>query len=184
MINLLADNLKSEIKAARVNVITLRYIWLMLLAATFIGVVFWVTYSSLSQTEANAEKIISSNDIKASVYSDTRQQVQALSSQLSETRTVLDQEFRFSKLLVDIGQILPSGTILDSLPLDTTKSQTSPTQLKVFAKTAADAVTLQEKLKSSSLFSSLSIQSTSESGGISGYPVVITMTVSFNKAGS
>ncbi len=182
MINLLATERKADIRAARVNVIIVRYTLILLLAAAFIMGAFYVSYITLQNTKAGAEGQIAANEIKAGVYSDTRQQVQALSDQLGEARATLDQEVRYSKLLIAIGQAMPAGTVLESLPLSSTTFNGTPVQIKAFAKTSAAAVTLQEHLKASPLFSSVSLQETKESGGVEGYPVVVTMTVVFNKA--
>lgn len=183
MINLLATDKKAEIRAARVNVILVQYTAILLLALVFIVGIFYYSLMALQNTMASANSLVEANDIKADVYSDTRQQVATLEANLTEAKSVLDQEVRYSKLLVGIGQLLPAGTIIDSLPLDTTALNGAPVQIKAYAKTNTEAVALQERLKSSPLFSSISVQATSESDGISGYPVSITMSVVFNKAG-
>ena len=183
MINLLATEKKAEIRAARINVIIVQYISILLLAAAFTAGIFYYSFVALQNTMESAETTIDANDLKAGVYSDTREQVATLESNLSEAKTVLDQEVRYSKLLVSIGQLLPAGTVIESLPLDDTALGGAPIQLKAYAKTSADALTLQEKLKSSSVFSSISVQATSETGGIDGYPVSITMSIVINKAG-
>lgn len=183
MINLLPNTRKEEIRAARVNVILVRYTFILLLAAGFIFAVLYTSYTVLQATKANAETLIASNDTKAGVYSSTKEQVEQLSNQLSSAKGILDQEVRYSKLLVSIGQLMPDGTILDSLPIDTALIGGSPVQIKAYAKQSSDAITLQDRFKSSSLFSNIDIQATNESGGIDGYPVVITMTVTFNRSG-
>lgn len=183
MINLLATERKAEIRAARVNVTLVQYIIILLLAFAFISGIFYYSLVTLQSTMASADSLVEANDIKADVYSDTRQQVASLEANLSEAKSVLDQEVRYSKLLVGIGQLLPAGTIIESLPLDDTALNGAPIQIKAYAKTSADTVALQERLKSSPLFTSISVQATSESDGISGYPVSITMSVVFNKAG-
>lgn len=184
MINLLPNERQEEIRAARVNVILVRYTLILLLAAGFIFGVLYTSYSVLQNTNTNAEALIAANDTKAGVYSSTKQQVDQLSGQLSEAKSILDQEVRYSKLIVSIGQLMPTGTILESLPVDTALINGSPVQIKAYAKKSSDAITLQERFKGSSLFSTIDIQSTNESGGIADYPVVITMTVTFNGSGA
>lgn len=184
MINLISRTHKEDIRAARTNVVLVRYTLIVLLAAGFIFGVLYTSYGVLQATKANAEALISSNDTKADVYSTTQQQVSALSIQLNDAKLILDQEVRYSKLIVNVGQLMPEGTLLDSLPIDSALIGGTPIQVKAYAKKSGDAVILQERFKASALFSEVSIQATNETGGIEGYPVVITMTITFNRSGA
>ncbi len=183
MINLLATNKKNEIRAARNNVLLMRYIWMLILAIVFILSVLYVSYNVLAQTKANNDILIESNDTKAGVYSTTKAQVDSLSSSLSETKTILDQEILYSKVLVKLGQQMPPGTIIDTLTLNQAAFAGTPVSVKVYAKTSNDVVTLRSQFQSSPLFSSVNFQSVVENGGgIEGYPVSIDMTLTLNKA--
>ncbi len=183
MINLLADSRKTDIAAARANLIIARYTAILLLAFAFIGGVLFVSYSILGATMSNAESLIASNDVKADVYSETRQQVEGLSTQLSDARAAFEGEVRYSQVLVKVGQLMPAGTILDSLDLNTAAFNGTPVSIKVYAKSTAEISQAQAQLQGSSLFSQVTLQDTQPTGGIDGYPVVATMTVVFNKAG-
>lgn len=183
MINLLANGRKDRIKAARSNIVILRYMAIILLATSFICATLFVSHSILSSTMANAESIIESNDLKASVYSDTKQQVEALSLRLEGARGILDQEVRYSQVLIRIGQLTPPGTILDSLALNNSSFSGQPVEVKIFAKSPTEASLVQSQFQNSSLFSQATIQSTETTGGINGYPVVMTMSLTFNRAG-
>jgi len=54
--------------------------------------------------------------------------------------------------------------------------------LKAYAKTDNDAAVLQERFQSSPIFSNVTFTSDSDSPGISGYPVSISMTLTITKA--
>jgi len=182
MINLLPSTKKAEIRAARTNVILVRYIVILLFGLAFILGALYVAYTVIGFTKTNAEKVIASNDLKAGVYSSTKTQVDALSSRLSETKTLLDQEVRYSKVFVNIGQLMPPNTVFEKLTLDTNSFNGAPTTTKVYAKTSADAVALRERFESSPMFSGVSFQTIVESGsGIEGYPVSVDMTFTLNK---
>lgn len=183
MINLLANERKSEITAARVNVIFMRYIGITLLAFLFICGAFYLSKTLLDDTMKSAASLIETNDVKAGVYADTEQQVQVLSGQLNEAKSVLDQEIRYSKVLVTIGQLMPAGTILGKVTLSNATFAGTPVELKAYAKNASDASLLQSQFQNSPLFSQVTLQGTDASGGIDGYPVEITMSISLNKAG-
>lgn len=185
MINLLPNNLKKDIRAARVNIILVRYIALVFVALVFIMGVLYVYYAILQNTMASAEARIDANDIKADIYTATRQEVEGLSTQLTEAKTVLDQNVSYSKFLIALGQATPENTILDEIVLDEAHFNGTAFELKGFAKTDSDAAILGNQLKAATqLFTSVDIQGTSSEGGITGYPVVVTMSVTLNKVGS
>lgn len=185
MINLLPNDLKVAIKAARTNVVLIRYMAIILVGLAFILSVLYVYLLILQSTMASAESRIEANDIKADIYSATRQQVEGLSTQLTEAKSILDQDTRYSNFLIGLGQVTPPNTILDSLVLDDTHFNGTPFQLKGYAKTDSDAVLLGNQLKAATnLFTSVTIESTTTEGGSTGYPVVLTMNVILNRMGA
>jgi len=183
MINLMPDNDKVEIRAARVNVVLLRYIIVIAIAFAFLALLLAGSYVVLTQTKASAEQLIDSNDTKAAVFSSTKAQVDSLSAGLAETKTLLDQEVLYSNTLVNIGQQLPQGTVLDKLTLDAGSFAGTPVALKIYAKSTEATVALREKFQTSPLFSNVNFESVSDtSGGITGYPVSVSLTLTLNKA--
>lgn len=184
MINLLATDRKDEIKAARVNVILLRYKGIVLLALAFIGGALFVTYTVQSSIMTNTESIIATNDIKADVYSETRQQVEGLSAKLNQTKATLDQEVRYSQLLVKLGQLMPQGTILGDITLTSASFTGQAVEIKAYAKSTNEAGLLQTAFQSSPLFNQpVTIKGTETNQEVDGYPVTISMSVLLNKAG-
>ncbi len=185
MINLLPVDKKIEIRAARTNVILVRYIVIILFALAFILGAMYVTYTVLGLTKTSSEEVIASNDVKAGVYSSTKSQVDALSASLSETRVLLDQEVRYSKVFVNIGKLMPANTVFDKLTLDSTSFTGTPVVTKIYAKTSEDAVALRESFEKSPIFTGVKFQTIVESGsGIEGYPVSADITFNLTKAAS
>jgi len=183
MINLLPIDKKAEIRAARTNLILVRYIVILLLATGFVLGSIYVTYTVLGFTKTSSEQTIASNDLRADVYSSTKSQVDALSASLAETKVLLDQEVRYSKVFVNIAQLMPAGTVFGKLALTDNSFAGTPTQAKVYAKTSADAVSLRQNFERSPMFSGVSFQTIVESGGgIEGYPVSVDMTFTLTKA--
>ena len=182
MINLLSDQRKDDIRAARANVILVRYSAIILLAILFIAGSLYVSYSLLQVTKRSNEAIISSNDTKADIYAETKQQVDGLSAKLTDASSVLNQEIRYSQVLVKLGQLTPAGTILDKLSLTSANFAGTPAEITAYAKSTNEASTLQSQFQGSPLFSNVTLQGT-ETQGIDGYPVTVKMTVTFNKAG-
>lgn len=183
MINLLADVRKNEIKAARANVILARYAVIALLALAFLAGALYVSHSVLKVTMKNAEDIIAANDVKADVYSGTKERVDALSAKLSEAKTVLDQESRYSTVLVKLGQAMPKGAVLGEAIFKSENFNGTPAEITAYTRSTGEATLLQSQLQNSGVFSQVSLKGTEATGGIEGYPVVVTMSVTLNRAG-
>ena len=181
MINLLPDQRKTEIKAARINVLLVRYTGLLVLALAFILGVLTVSYMVLSSTKQNALAIIESNDVKADVYSSTKDQVDTLSAGLAQTKVILDQEILYSRVLMNLAQEMPAGTVMETLTLNESAFNGTPLSVRVFAKTTEQAVALQEKFRASTLFSNVSFQSIEQNNGVEGYPVSVSISFTLNR---
>lgn len=177
MINLMPDDIKKEIRSARLNVILGRYIIVILFAFGFLVLLLAGSYIVLTQSKESAQRLTSTNGTKADVYSTTKAQVDALSSSLSETKTILNQEVLYSNVLMNIGQQMPAGTVLNSITLNTASFAGTPVTLKAYAKTTDDAVALREKFQSTPIFTNVNFDSVSDSTGIDGYPVGVSITL-------
>ncbi|MBN9397685.1 hypothetical protein BGO18_04175 [Candidatus Saccharibacteria bacterium 47-87] len=183
MINLLATDQKAEIKAARTNLLLVRYIGLILIAFAFIGGALYISYSVLEGTKNNTESLITASAEKANIYHDTQAQVETLNSQLGAASTAFTQEVRYSSFLVKLGQVMPPGTILGELALNESNFNGTPFELKAYAKTTTEASSLQSQLQVSPLFSKVTPLSTGSDQGIDKYPVQVKLSVTLNKAG-
>lgn len=183
MINLLPGEKKAEIRAARTNVLLIRYSTILLFAIIFILGAMYVSYTILGFTKTKSEEIIASNDLKAGVYSNTKAQVDTLSTSLAETKLLLDGEILYSKVFVNIGQLMPPGTVLEKLTLDTNSFAGTPISTKAYAKTSNDVLALRKSFESSPIFTGVNFQTIVESGsGIEGYPVSVDMSFTLTKA--
>lgn len=181
MINLLPDTQKIEIRSARVNVVLTRYIVIILLAFAFLAALLAGSYVVLSQTKSTAEKRIALNSAKTEADT-TKAQVDALSASLSQTKTILDQEVLYSNVLMNIGQQMPTGTVLASVSLNSASFTGTPITLKAYAKTTDDAVALRQKFQSTPIFTNVNFDSVTDAAGIAGYPVSVSMTLVVTKA--
>jgi Tfp pilus assembly protein PilN len=183
MINLLSTDRKAELRAARVNVFLMRYISLIILALVFILATLYVSYSLLQETMSSAEARIEANDVQSAAYSDTKQQVDALAMKLNDAKSTLDQSTSYSRILTTLGQLMPTGTVLEALVLDEATLSGTPVDIVAYARSDEDGVTIQQSLQQSPLFSQVSPKGTSSTEGIPDYPVKVTLTVSFNASG-
>jgi cell division protein FtsB len=146
MISLLPYDAKKDIRSARVNVILTRYIVVTLLAFGFLALLLAGSYVVLAQTRSSAQQVIDAGETKAAVYSSTQADVDQLSDNLAETKSILNKEVRYSKVLIGIGQQMPAGTVLEEITLDSNSFTGTPLNLKAYAATNAAAVALRENL--------------------------------------
>lgn len=182
MINLLPNKRKAEIRAARTNVALVRYIGILLVALAFILGALYVSYSVLGMTQSTSQDRISSNDTKASVYNTAKAQVDTLNANLAQSRGLLDQEVRYSKVFVNIAQLMPANTIFGKLSFTADSFNGSPTTAKVYAKSATDITALQQRFQQSTMVSGVNVQNISSSGnGTSGYPASADITFVINR---
>src|SRR5690606_34047629 len=104
-----------------------------------------------------------------------------LSSTLTTAQSVLDQEVHFSKILTNMAAQMPEGTSLGKLDLSATSLQ-SPVTMTAYGKTTEAILSLQAAFRSSKLFTSVDFQTVGNSdASIAGYPVSVTMNVTFNR---
>jgi len=183
MINLLPDDYRKELRAARANLLLLRYMAVLALAGLFLAFTIYGSIFLLEQTRTSAKILISSNDTKADVYESTKNQIDSLSGSLGEAKGILDQETPYSNILINLAQLMPANTVIGKLTLDAKTITSSPVTITVYAKTTNDTVTLKDKFQSSPLFSNVNFETISDSNsGVSDYPVSATLTLTINKA--
>lgn len=182
MINLLPDDTKKELRAARMNVALVQLLLIIVLATIFLLAVFGVSYMSLVNAKATAQQVIDLNDTKGDAYDSTKTELDTLNSNLASSKTILDQEVLYSRVLSQLGQTMSNDTIIDSLSLNAS-SVGVPIDLKVFATSGDAIIALQGRFQNSTAFQNVTFQSISEQGGIAGYPASATITLTINKDG-
>lgn len=182
MINLLPPEEKRQLRAARTNLLLLRYNFFLLAAVVFLGLATGVTYLYLNTTKANAEATINESKAKVSAYSMTAAQADVFRSNLTVAKQILDHEVTYSKVIIGIAQILPSGVVLTGLSLDAHTFGTETT-LAAQAKSYDRALALKEAFQASPLFTNVHFQSiTTAAGGQSGdYPIAVNLSVTIKK---
>lgn len=182
MINLLPDESKAAIHAARTNVTLVGYIVILCLAVMFLGAISSAVYFALLDTQANAASVVATNNTKSVAYSTVQAQADALKTSLTNAKTILDQEVDYTKAITGIANAMPAGVVIDTLNLSPTTFGT-PITLIAYAKTTASALALKANFQKSPLFSNVSFQSLASSapGQAGNYPITATLNVTINK---
>lgn len=181
MINLLPDNEKRQLRAARANTLLLRYHFVLIGVLVFLAGALGFTYLYLQNTKTSAEQTMAENTAKVSDYSSVELRATQFRTNLATAKQILDREVTYTKVILEIARLLPKGVILDKLNLDAQTFGTKTT-LSAQAKTYEAALSLKDSFGKSSLFTDVHFQSISVlADSSSGYPVVVNLNVTIKK---
>lgn len=187
MINLLPLDDKKTIRAARQNVILVRYLMLFVGLLVFIVGAFGFGLFMTMNERASAETEQQANQAKANTpkYNAIRKSGEEFSTNLNTAKKIGQSQVVYSSYIIQIGNAVPEGVILANLNLDA-NSFDKPTTL-TFKTTSYDAVLrLKQSLENSPIINNVSIltvvQEPSGDGGTANpYPFTATMNLTISK---
>ena len=165
MINLLPPAEREEITFARYNTQLRR--WIIGACVGLVGVVLVVLGGQVylqQTTDSYASAITSSKDnLSRQKQSETLGRVNSIQSSLKLAIDVLSREILFSKLLEQVGQIMPKGTVLETLSLSTENPEQTAFTLTARSKDYQSASQIQANLEdpSNKLFEKVDLNSIS-----------------------
>jgi Tfp pilus assembly protein PilN len=118
MINLLPPDTKDNLRFARLNVTMVEYSALILITALgLIGILFF-GQSLASREERLLSDLTEDKRANLSEYDDQLAEAKALDNRIDTIAALLEREIAFSELLPAIGSLVPSGTTINGLELD------------------------------------------------------------------
>src|SRR5579871_2286528 len=123
MINLLPPERRQAIRYGQTNGVLLSWIAGFGLAILGLLIILAGGWIYINQQSKNLQSDIntSQNQLTAQNLSQVQKNASEISGDLKVVNQVLGSEVRFSDLLVSIGQIMPPGTVLNSLTLTSVK---------------------------------------------------------------
>jgi Tfp pilus assembly protein PilN len=183
MINLLPDETKKSIRAARTNTALVRYIIFTGFAIVFLALACTTSYLILDNSKTAAENAVTNIKTKNSSYSPVTNQANELISNLAIAKNILNQQISYSTIITGIAAVLPSGVVLEAPLTLTNDTIGAPMTLKAHARTSSDETTLKANFQQSPLFSGYNLQSlTNNLAGSTDYPFLISFSITINKA--
>lgn len=186
MINLLPPDNKKDIRAGYANVIIVRYLIIVVMAFGILAAMVGIAYVAQSGLRAAAQDRVAKAAQSTNEYKEVLETAENFRSNLATAKQILDNELKYSKLMLEIAASLPDGVYLDGLSLDA-ESLGTPTTLSASAKTIADAKNLKtrlennEELFSDVHFQSITPQEEAEDGPSNPYPIKISIAVTIKK---
>lgn len=123
MINLLPPEVKSGYRYARRNVVLRRWVIAFLVALAGLGILGTYGLLALHQSTADYDRQIAAaqEQLQKDRLNQTKQQVEDMSNSLKLAVQVLSNEVLFSKLIQQIGAVMPDGTVLTGLNIGEVK---------------------------------------------------------------
>ena len=179
MINLLSPEAKSEIRAARINILLVRYLLLLIAAGVFLIASLGVAFYYLQTIRTNAESTITENTEKEGTYSNVRSNTDSFNSSISDAKTVLEGQVNYSQIFLNIARTMPDGSALKSLKLDK-GSLSSPITLSVKLADERAARDILSNFKKASFVTNVtkgSVGLTSDSA----YPYSMDLSITLDK---
>jgi len=184
MINLLSDETKKSIRAARANTTLIKYIIFIGFSSLFLALACTTSYIILNDSKTTAEKTITNFQTKNSSYSPVTKQANDFVLNLTKAKVILDEQISYSTIITGIANALPSGVILESPLIINGNTIGTPMALKAYSKTSSSETVLKSNFQKSSIFSNYNMQSVgNNSVGSNEYPYLISFNITINKAG-
>lgn len=157
MINLLPDDRKRDVLAARMNVVLLRYNFLVLIALGVLITLCLLFYVILQTSENNAVTTSSDNNQKAASFGDVKSAADEYRNNLSVASKILDNGVNYTSVVFAITKLLPDGVILDGINISA-ENFGQQTSFSAHAKTYAAATQLKNNFEKSSNFTNVYFQ--------------------------
>lgn len=170
MINLLPVENKQSFRAARLNVLLIRYIIFIAVSILFMIAIFGVGYYITITDKNRAESELAELQAASAKYDKTRREAESFEKNLSTAKGILSNEIIFSELMANIAKTLPPGTVLTDFNI-ATESLGKPMVISAKTKDAEGGLRLKEYLERSPYFENVSIQTItnpSNNGGSGG----------------
>ncbi len=181
MINLLGPEDKKQLRAARVNTILLRYYFLAILVIAGAGGILAGGFYIADQNKNSSKVELSQAENDTADYTTVRQQAETFSNNLKMAKQILATEVVYSKMITDIANTIPAGTILTSLSL-TPETISKKMELSFKTKSYDQGIQLKTSLENSDLFSDVSITNITSKGqeGGGAYPTDVNISAKFH----
>jgi Tfp pilus assembly protein PilN len=157
MINLLPQEEKRRLRAARMNVTLLRYLIFIGGSLIFMLLIFSVGYYITTTERAAAKQEYADLEQRNIQYADIRKEAEGFEKNLSTAKSILSSEVLFSELVTGIARDIPGGVVLNDLSL-TTASLGEDITINARTKDRNGGLRLKTALQKSEYFDNVSIQ--------------------------
>ena len=119
MINLLPPSYRQAIKTHRLHKLAGKWLVLICVSTGLLLVILAAGWFYIHKQSNDLKKSLANTqqELAAENLSQVQKDTKTLTTNIKTVNLVLSREIRFSDLLQDIGKVMPSGTVLNSLTL-------------------------------------------------------------------
>ena len=172
MINILSPAEKRDIRAARINVVLLRYCIAVVLLALLCGLIYGLGFWIIAQERTATLEKIEAQSNQSRAYAAVEKEAEIFRNNLAIAKSILSKETTYSSFLTTLAAGLPDGTVLTQLSVGDVNMSGPKSTIVIEARTSNYNKTLELKnsLERTSLFENVSIISTSRPEDITKLP--------------
>lgn len=181
MINLLPPIQLQNTKAAKLNLILVRYIIILSGAFLFVLIALFVTYQFLANSATAADTKKAENEASARELAPIEAQADALRGEIDSAKTLFDSQYRYSLVLLRLSQAIPNGSALTTVNLS--EDMFNEPMVFDFSITGeAAAVALQKSLTESPYFFDVTLSKLNTNSSNRAYPYTLTITTRVDRS--
>lgn len=165
MINLLPDETKREIRAARRNILLRRYVVGLTMALLLLVGAFGVGYYVSINERWAAEEQLATTEQQSVAFAKINKEAKEFAENLTTAKSILSNQVTYSQLVTDIAKTLPKGAVLASLNISAQDFGKPVTITALTTNAGSVPLELKSSLQKSQLFENVSIISITEKEG-------------------
>lgn len=182
MINMLPGDYVETIKHSKNNENIMRWMGATLVATAILVIILasgWL-YLDHENKQLSSQISLSKNSLVAQNLEGVKKEASVISNDIKTINQVLGKEVRFSKLIQNIGQVMPAGTVLDGLTLTKTDGSIDLTASSKDYKSGAQ-IALNLSDKQNGIFSRADIISLNCTSADAEYKCSVVLKALFSK---
>ncbi len=192
MINLMPPPVYKDLKAARLNVVLVRYVIMLLALVIMVAIVYGVGFWLVNgEKKAMTSRLHQQNE-QSKEYAEVQSEAKVFRDNLKTAKSILDNGTPYSKFLTILARDIPDGTFISSLSLGGSSTgagrSANSTDIRARAISYEKAVALKDSLEESKLFENVRVTSIYRPDNIDGlsglekkYPHEVTMSATLSK---
>ena len=163
MINLLPPKDRQAIEVAKRNTILRRYLELAILGVLLLALLIVGSFYFLKIQEKNTRKTLDLNNQKLNELIPVQEEAEKLSSSINTISSLINDDAKFSKMLVEIGQLMPANSVLSGLQISSVDKD-APLSITAQVNNEQTAAILRNNLVASDLFEKAEIKTITKIG--------------------
>ncbi len=158
MINLLPPKRLLNMRIARSNTELRRYVELTVISMAVLAFAVAAAYYFLNNQNKDTKQVVAINQAQVNQLKPVQQQAEQLSATVSTISGLLSTNVKFSDMLIQIGGLMPSGSVLTGTQFSL-EDLDAPLIVSAQVETEEKAAILRNNLANSPLFSGADIKS-------------------------